>query len=154
MDRQWHGTAIVTVATVLRTYQRRIAHETAGSQAGMPRGPPEYAFSASLVCSRVSPTQGRSKTTDQGACHRVLLTRIQTHVLPTKSTDHVLSSPREQVHVKQYIRRRAEKAMRELHPVAGITCSGNHRQNILYYLWACAGDGTHDAAYTRKAIYY
>lgn len=110
MDRQWHGTAIVTVATVLRTYQRRIAHETAGSQAGMPRVPQEYAFSASLVCSRVPPTQCRSKTTDQGACHRVLLTRIQTHVLPTKSTDHVLSSPRGQVQVKEYIRR-AEKAM-------------------------------------------
>lgn len=55
---------IITVATVPRTYQRKIAHGTAGSSAVMPQLPLEYAFSASLVCSRVPPTQGGSKTAD------------------------------------------------------------------------------------------
>lgn len=48
------------MATVPRTYQRKIAHGAIGSQAGMPQLPLEHAFSANLVCSRVLSTQGGS----------------------------------------------------------------------------------------------
>lgn len=58
-----------------QNYQRNIAHGTAGSRAVMPQLPPVYAFSASLVCSRVPPTQSGSRLQIAGRPHRVPLSR-------------------------------------------------------------------------------
>lgn len=57
----------------------------------MPQLPLEYAFSASLVCSRVPPTQGGSKTTDHVSISRESRSPRIAHST-NRSTCHVSST--------------------------------------------------------------